>query len=158
MSMHDINQEIEKIRYELSVTIPEELQNSRYSNDVLECSEYSEILTRQTLLSLRLQQLHKRLYGYSNVDKKLIPKDSVGVGSIVTLSDQQTLQSRIIKLISGEITEYIETNVLYEEVTLNSPIGKVIYNKVLGDSITVKTPVGVRYYKIISLKTIHDDY
>ena len=155
-NMHDISTEIERIRYELAVTIPEELRNAMYSGDILDCSEYSEILTRQNLLSSRLIQLNKRLYSQNTFDKKLISKTHVGLGSIVKLSNKTTLRERIIKLICGEISENIEDTIEYEEVTINSPVGKAIHNKSVGDDVIIATPIGIQYYTIISLSTIHD--
>ena len=154
--MHDINKEIERIRYELSVTIPEELQNAMYSGDILESSEYSEILTRQNLLSSRLIQLNKRLNLCNFIDITKISKTSVGVGYIVTLYSRKTDSVRILKIVPGEINDDSENNTSYEEVTLNSPIGKAVLNKCIDDDITVNTPTGMCSYTIISLNTIHD--
>ena len=154
--MHDINKEIERIRYELAVTIPEELQNAMYSGDILDSSEYSEILTRQNLLSSRLIQLNKRVNIQNKFDKKLISRTHVGLGSIVKLSNKNKIYERIIKLICGEISENIEDHIEYEEVTINSPVGKAIHNKSVGEDVIITTPMGTEYYTIISLTTIHD--
>ena len=154
--MNDLEKEIEKIRYELSVTIPEELQNARYSGDILECSEYSEILTRQNLLSLRLAQLNKRLNLRNLLDITKISKTSAGIGSIITLYSSKTDSVRILKIVSGEINDDFEQHNCYEEVTLNSPMGKAVLNKSTGDDVIVNIPSGVCHYTIISLVTIHD--
>jgi transcription elongation GreA/GreB family factor len=139
------------------VTIPEELQNAMYSGDILESSEYSEILTRQNLLSSRLIQLNKRLNLCNFIDVTKISKTSVGIGSIVTLYSSKTDSVRILKIVPGEINDDIETNTSYEEVTLNSPIGQnAVLNKCINDDITVNTPNGMCSYTIISLNTIHD--
>lgn len=156
MSMNDLEKEIEKIRYELAVTIPEELQNARYSGDILECSEYSEILTRQHLLSLRLTQLNRRLDTHQNLNLKKIPRTQVGIGSKVKLLCENTLLERYVQLVSGEISESISSDIEYEEVTLSSPVGKAIYNKCLGDNVLIKTPTKIENCKIIYLLTIHD--
>lgn len=156
MSMNDIEKEIEKIRYELAVTIPEELQNSRYSGDILECSEYSEILTRQNLLSLRLVQLNKRLSAANSIDVNKISRTAVGIGSVVTLSCIRTNNNRVLKLISGEIHDIVSDQTFCEEVTLHSPIGKAVFNKTVGDTVIVNTPNGIFQYTIISLVTIHN--
>lgn len=149
--MTELEKEIEKIRYELAVTIPEELQNATYSGDILESSEYSEILTRQHLLSVRLTQLNKRLHAMAHVNIRNIPRNQVGIGSLITLLCKITNVEHSVKLISSEMSD-----TRCDEITLNSPIGKAIYNKQLYDDVTVYTPSGIKYYKIIGLVTIHD--
>lgn len=151
--MNDLEKEIEYIRQELAVTIPEELHDAMYSGDILESSEYSEILTRQHLLSVRLSQLNKRLHMLKAIDLKSIPRFQVGIGSVITLLCNNTNTQLTVKLISSEVSD-IQSE--YEEITLNSPVGKALYNKGINDEISVYTPSGIKRYKIINLITIHD--
>ena len=152
-TMNDLEKEIENIRYELAVTIPEELQNASYSGDILECSEYSEILSRQTFLSLRLSQLNKRLHDVNSVNIKHISKTTIGIGSTVTLECMGTASIKKIKLVSCEMLDISNS---LGEVTLNSPMGKALYNKTVNDIIRIHAPMGVTSYKILSFSTIHD--
>jgi transcription elongation factor GreA len=150
--MNQLEKEIESIRYELSVTIPEELRNATFSGDILESSEYSEILSRQHLLNVRLWQLNRRLYQNTEININSISRTSIGMGSLVELLCKKTNALRKIRLISNEMTD----DDSYEEVTINSPIGKAINNKHVNDEVTIKTPSGMLYYKILSFITIHN--
>lgn len=152
--MNDLENEINKLRYELSVTIPEELQNAVESGDLLENAEYSEILTRQNLLSIRLLQLTNRLNAIREIDPSTVPKDAVGPGSVVTLECCTTSQRRTVKIISTELSNHDSFD--FEEITLLSPVAKSLYNKKLNDEIAVKIPSGVKRYKIVQLQTIHN--
>lgn len=151
--MNDIEKEIEKIRYELSVSIPEELQNTAYSGDILDSSEYSEIISRQHLLSVRLLHLDKRLHMIKSIDTKTIPRHQVGLGSLVTLVCKHTEFERKVKLIASEMFDEFPE---HEEITMNSPMGKVLCNKSVNDEINVYTPSGIKEYRITGLITIHD--
>lgn len=151
--MNKLEEEIERIKYELAVTIPEELQNATDATDSTEMSDYSEILTRQNLLSIRLSQLIKRLNAVRHVDLKNIPKNSVGIGSLVTLFSVEENTSIKVKIISSEISDSIDE--AFEEITLNSPIGKALLDKQLHDDVLVSAPAGIKHYKIIDLVTIH---
>jgi transcription elongation factor GreA len=151
--MNQLEKEIELIRYELSVTIPEELRNATFSGDILESSEYSEILSRQYLLNVRLLQLSRRLYQNTEVNINSISRTEIGMGSLVELLCKKTNTIRKIKLISNEMSD---GNVSYEEVTINSPVGKAINNKQVNDDVIVQTPSGIFYYKILSFTTIHN--
>lgn len=152
--MNRLEEEIEKIKYELSVTIPEELQNATDSTDASETSDYSEILSRQNLLSIRLSQLVKRLNALHHVELKNISKDKVGIGSLVTLFCQDTNVSFKVKLVSGEISDLLDNNIM--EITVNSPMGKSLYNKSINENVYVRTPGGIKHYKITHLRTIHE--
>lgn len=151
--MNDLEKEIEYIRNELAVTIPDELHEAMYSGDVLESSEYSEILTRQYLLGIRLSQLNKRLHAMKSIDLRNIPKYQVGIGSIITLLCNDTQSEFTVKLVSSELSEeYSE----YDEITLNSPVGKALHNRCVHEQIKVYTPSGIKQYKILQIITIHD--
>ena len=154
IGMKELEKEIEQIRYELAITIPEELKNAMYSGDILESSEYSEILSRQNLLSTRLNQLNRRINANKIIDVKHISRTHVDVGSTVTLSCLATGDSRTVRLV---VTEISDVPTYEEEVTLQSPMGKALYNKTLNDELKVYTPQGIHYYKIISLTTIHEN-
>lgn len=151
--MNDLEKEIEYIRHELAMTIPDELHDAMYSGDVLESSEYSEILTRQYLLGIRLSQLNKRLHVMKSIDLKNIPRFQVGLGSIITLRCVNTGMESTVKLVSSELSDECSE---YDEITLNSPVGKVVHNKRINDQIKVYTPSGIKQYKIIHIITIHD--
>jgi transcription elongation factor GreA len=150
--MNQLEKEIESIRYELAVTIPEELRNATFSGDILESSEYSEILSRQYLLNVRLLQLNRRLYQNTEVNINKISRTEIGMGSLVELLCKQTGKLRKIRLISNELSD----DNSYEEVTVNSPVGIAVNNKRVGDEVIVNTPSGRLYYTILSFTTIHE--
>lgn len=152
--MNRLEEEIEKIRYELAVNIPEELRNATDSTESTETGEYSEILTRQNLLSIRLSQLINRLNVNTHVDLKNIPRDKIGMGSLVKLHCKASHDEFYVKIISSEISDIIDES--YNEITINSPIGKALYNKRIGEETRVITPSGTKEYIIIELTTIHD--
>jgi transcription elongation factor GreA len=147
--MNTLEKEIEKIRYELAVTIPQELSDAMYSGDVLESSEYSEILSRQHLLSLRLSQLTKRLHSAKLPRQSIVSTGCVDVDMIVTLMCTTSNTTRRVKLIATELSDDVLT---HDEVTLNSPLGKVLYNKPANSIISSITPAGKKEYRIIELK------
>lgn len=151
--MNPLEKEIEKIRYELAVTIPEELRNATFSDDILESSEYSEILSRQYLLNVRLIQLNKRVHQVNSLDLNTISHTHVDLGSVVEIQCKHTGKLRLLKIISCEMSDISD---IYEEVTLSSPLGKSLCKKTINDDIIVHTPLGVQHYKIISLRTAHD--
>jgi transcription elongation factor GreA len=149
-----LENEIDRLKYELSVTIPQEMQDAVEMGDLRENSEYTEIVTRQQFAGIRLAQLLQRLSAYKNINIKHIPKDKVGMGSIITAYhvEQQTI--KVFKIVFAEISD--DTSEVYTEITSNSPIGKSLYNKTINEQVIVSLPSGKATYKILELVTIHD--
>jgi len=149
-----LKQEIDRLKYELSVTIPQEMQSAAEMGDLKENSEFSEIVTRQQFAGIRLNQLIQRLTAYKQINLNRIPRDKVGMGSIITVYHVETDATKTFKLVLVEISN--EEPPLYTEITVNSPVGKSLYNKSIGDDVIVLLPNGKATYKIVNLLTIHD--
>ena len=149
-----LENEIDRLKYELSVTLPQEIQDAVEMGDLRDNSEYTEIVGRQQIAGIRLAQLQQRLSAYKTININLIPKDKVGVGSIITVYHVEQKTTKIFKIVFAEITDDIFG--VYTEVTSNSPIGKSLCNKTINEQVTVPLPNGKATYKILELLTIHD--
>ncbi len=147
-----IEREIEKLRYELSVTIPEEIQIATEQGDLRENTEFSAAVTRQHFVGIRLKQLVDRLKAYRSVDLTQIPKDKVGFGSIVKARHLETNTVIHFKIVMADISDEDS----HVEVTLKSPIGKALYNKKVKDEVSVSLPHGKATYRILNITTIHN--
>lgn len=152
--MNDLEKEIENLRHELVVTIPEEIQRALEAGDWGDNSEFSEVISRQTYTGIRLRQLIDRLHAHKLIDLKQIPRNKVGIGSLVTVYQKENKKTIKYKIISLEISNNEFED--YEEVTTNSPIGKALRDKEVDDECTVYLPSGKTHYKIVNLVTIHD--
>src|SRR3954452_7024520 len=93
-----LGEEVEKLQYELNVTLPAEIRKAVELGDLRENSEYKAALERQQFVQARLGQLRQRLSKLSNIDKSQIPTDKVGLGSKVVLEDQKTKSTETYNL------------------------------------------------------------
>jgi transcription elongation GreA/GreB family factor len=153
-NINNLESEIKKLRIELNVSIPEEIQEALESGDARENSEIYSILDRQHIITIRLSQLLNRLSRYKEIDISDIPRDVVGVGSLVHVECVNTYTKKTFKIVSSDISDIFQDD--FEEVTVNSPLGKSLCNKAVNEIVTVKTPNNKILYKIIDLTTIHD--
>ncbi len=146
-----LNEEADKLRYELNVTLPAEIRRAVEMGDLRENSEYKEALERQKFVQARLGQLGERLARLSSIDISQIPVGSVGLGSKVTVQDQDTKEEETFQFVFGDALE-LEDN----HVTMASPIGRAMLGKKAGDLVLLKLPARTRKLRIVELVTIHD--
>jgi len=143
--------EVEKLQYELNVTLPGEIRKAVELGDLRENSEYKAALERQQFVQARLGQLRQRLSKLSSIDPTQIPNDRVGLGSKVVVEDQKSHDTETYFLVFGDAIEFEEGH-----VTMASPIGRALLGKCVGEVAFLKLPAGLRQLKVVDLKTIHD--
>src|SRR3954469_15946454 len=145
-----LGEEVEKLQYELNVTLPQEIRKAVEMGDLRENSEYKAALERQQLVQARLGQLRERLSKLSSIDMSQIPTDKVGLGSKVVVEDQRTSDRETYHLVFGDALEFEEGH-----VTMASPIGKALLGKAVGETTQLRLPTAVRTLKVVDLTTIH---
>ncbi len=145
-----LGEEAERLQHELNVTLPAEIRKAVEHGDLRENSEYKAALERQQFVQARLGQLRQRLSKLSSIDVSQIPDDKVGLGSEVTVEDENDGSRETYSLVFGDSVEFEEGH-----VSMSSPIGLALVGKGVGESTILKLPARVRRLKIVGLKTIH---
>lgn len=145
-----LGEEVEKLQYELNVTLPGEIRRAVELGDLRENSEYKAALERQQFVQARLGQLRQRLSKLSQIDPSQIPTDRVGLGSKVIVEDQRTKARETYYLVFGDALEFEEGH-----VTMASPIGRALLGKAVGEVTQLRLPTMVRTLKVVELTTIH---
>ncbi len=143
--------EVEKLQFELNVTLPAEIRKAVELGDLKENSEYKAALERQQFVQARLGQLTQRVTKLANIDITQIPADRVGLGSRVVVEDEQSKARETYELVFGDAGELQDGH-----VTMGSPIGRALQGKAVGEQAILKLPTKVRRLQIVVLHTIHD--
>jgi transcription elongation factor GreA len=146
-----LGDEVEKLQYELNVTLPSEIRRAVEMGDLRENSEYKAALERQQFVRARLSQLRERLSKLSSIDISQISHDAVGLGSVVEVTDQNTGLKETYHLVFGDSVEFEEGH-----VTMSSPIGRALLGKAVGEVAFLKLPTMLRKLEITKLRTIHE--
>src|SRR3954453_19868639 len=97
-----LGEEVEKLQYELNVTLPNEIRKAVEHGDLRENSEYKAALERQQFVQARLGQLRQRLSKLSQIDVAQIPADRVGLGSQVIVEDEKSGARETYSLVFGD--------------------------------------------------------
>ena len=143
--------EVDKLRHELNVTLPQEIRRAVEHGDLRENSEYKAALERQQFVQARLGQLTQRLTKLSSIDPSQIPEDKAGLGSVVVVEDEATKSRESYYVVFGD-AEFAEG-----QVSMSSPIGRALVHKAVGETAILKLPASVRRLKVVELKTIHEE-
>ena len=147
-----LTDEAEKLRFELNVTLPNEIRKAVELGDLRENSEYKAALERQQFVQARLGQLTQRLSKLSSIDESQIAADAGGMGSRITVEDQDSKEREDYNLIFGDAEDFEDG-----QVTMSSPIGRALLGKKVGEVALLKLPTRTRKLKIVKLATIHDE-
>ncbi len=146
-----LGDEVEKLQFELNVTLPGEIRRAVEMGDLRENSEYKAALERQQFVRARLSQLRERLSKLSSIDVTQIPHDRVGLGSRVVVTDEKSGLKETYQLVFGDAVEFDEGH-----VTMSSPIGRALLGKEVGEIAYLRLPTIVRQLKVTELQTIHE--
>ncbi len=145
-----LQDEIQQLEHELKVLLPKEILNAREHGDLRENAEYKTAKERQSFLQARTAQLHRRLAALNMVNLDRIPRDKVGLGSVVTVLPEGG-EETVFELVVPE-----DADPTIGRISPSSPIGKCLLGHEEGDSVEVRVPSGVRTYEIRKLVTMHD--
>jgi transcription elongation factor GreA len=146
-----LQDEITALEYEMHVELPKEILKARAHGDLKENAEYHAAKERQGMVNARLNQLKQRLSDISMIDFTKIPRDRVGLGSIVVVLDTKREEEITYHLVTTE-----EADAANGKVSTTSPIGRALLGKEVGDEVKVQSPGGVKELEIRKLTTIHD--
>jgi transcription elongation factor GreA len=143
--------EIQQLEYELKVHLPKEILKAREHGDLRENAEYKAAKERQSFLQARVAQLHRRLAALSLVNLDKIPHGKVGLGSLVTVKEEDTGAETVYEIVVPE-----DADPTIGRISPSSPIGKCLLGCEAGDSVDVRVPAGKKSFDITKLVTIHD--
>jgi transcription elongation factor GreA len=143
--------EIQTLEHELKVTLPKEILKAREHGDLRENAEYKAAKERQSFLQARTAQLHRRLAALNMVNLDRIPRDKVGLGSLVTVAVEDSREETVFEIVVPE-----DADPTIGRISPSSPIGKCLLGHEEGDTVEVRVPAGLRTYEIRKLVTMHD--
>jgi transcription elongation factor GreA len=143
--------ELKGLEHELRVDLPREIKTAVAMGDLRENAEYHAALDRQRFVRARIGQLRQRLSELGTMNLEHIPKDSVSIGSSVTLLDLDLDHEIAYELVIPELA-----NLEQGLISIASPIGRGLLGKRLGDTVTIVIPSGQKRFEILELRTMHD--
>ena len=143
--------ELRTLEHELRHELPKEIKRALALGDLRENAEYHSALERQSYVKARMGQLTKRLGELGSFNMDAIPRDRVGLGSKVSLTDIESGAEVRYTLVMND-----DVDTEKGQISIGSPIGRGLAGRRVGDEVTIQIPSGVRKFEILELVTLHE--
>jgi len=127
-------------RPEIAERIRESLSHGEFSEDN---SELDEVKFEQAMVESRVAEL-KGIFGTAHVlEEDMIPTDHVGIGSVVTLLDQEFKDEFSVRVVAS-----IEADPDRDLISSESPMGTALMGSSEKDVVEVDAPSGRKRYQV----------
>lgn len=139
----------ERLKYlknEKRPEVLEKLKIARDFGDLSENSEYDAAKKEQSIVETEIASIEETLRKAVIVGKKDISRDTIGVGSTVTVLDMDFNEKDTYKIVG-----VIESDPDRNYVSNESPIGSSLIGKKIGDIVSFTTPGGEVKMKILKI-------
>ena len=131
-------------RPEIADRIRESQQHGEFSEDN---TELDEVKFEQAMVENRIGEL-KTLFSNAQVlDEASIPSTRVGIGTYVTVSDQQFDDEFEVRIVSS-----VEADPTRDLISSESPMGTALYGHHVNDEVSFSAPEGKKIYKVIAIR------
>ncbi|MDE2489959.1 MAG: transcription elongation factor GreA [Elusimicrobia bacterium] len=141
----------EKLREDLAELMKQKTQTSldigeaREKGDLKENAEYHSAKEKMAEIMGRIGKIQDKLQSAKIIEEMNIPKDTVAIGTTVTLEDSD-----------GEKIEYAlvgedESDPLEGKISVQSPLAQGLLGKKVKETVEVSLPAGPRAFKILKV-------
>ena len=141
--------EVERLTYELTVTLPAAIKAAAELGDLRENADYKSALERQQFVQARLNHLTNRLRELSSIDLSTIPDDRAGFGSWLKVRETGSGDEFEYTIVAGD---YIDLDAGH--ISLASPLARGLIGAREGEEVRVELPAGERVFEVVQLRTL----
>lgn len=143
-----LHEELERLtlvkRPEIAERIRESLQHGEFSEDN---SELDEVKFEQAMVETRIAEL-KSIFGTAQrMVPDQIPTDHVGIGSYVTIADQDFDDTFEVRVVTS-----IEADPARDMISNESPMGTALFGREDGETVVFQAPDGLKKYVIKKIR------
>ena len=144
--LEKLQAELTQLRTEKRREIADRIQQSRERGGTVSNAEYEEAINERSFVEGRIQTLGDMISNAVLIDEERGDRDSVDVGSKVTVKNQQG------KATTYTITGSAESDPAQGKISNVSPIGKSLLGRKVGEVAEVNVPSGKVELEIISIE------
>ena len=122
------------------------IKEARGQGDLSENAEYDAAKEEQAEIEARIALVEKMLRNAEVIDEDYLDKDSIGLGSKVTVLDME-YDEKVEYLIVGST----EADPAGGRISNESPLGMALLKRNRGETVSVEAPDGVIKYQIVDI-------
>lgn len=141
-----LKEEIEHLTNVKLREVAERIKVAREFGDISENSEYDDAKNEQAQVHNRIQQLEQKLRNARVVSTQDQPKDTVSIGSAVTLREPGTKKTREYTIVGSA-----EADPRQHRLSNESPVGKALLGRKKGETVVIPAPRGALEYEIVKI-------
>ena len=145
-SIQKLKDELEYRKAVVRFKINEELKEARAHGDLSENFEYKAAKRNRAQNNGRMRYLD-RMINTATIIVDNTEDDEVGIGKKVTLQFEDDDDLEIFTIVTT-----VDADPLNNMISIESPIGKVIYKRKIGENVLVDSPEGKYTVKIIKIE------
>ncbi len=142
-----LEEELNDLKVVKRAQVVKDIAEARAHGDLSENAEYDEAKNEEARVNSRIMQLEELLANAIVVDEKQISTDTVSVGTVVTVFDEE-YQEEDEYVIVG----YTEADPSKLHISADSPIGAALMGRRVGEVVDAQTPGGVIKLAIRNIK------
>ena len=132
-----LRQELDHLTNEVRPRLAERLRHAIQQGDLSENADYQTTKEEQAFVEGRIRTLQSMLLDAVVIEEGQAPKDYVGLGSRVTVTEDGEDDSETFIIVGAA-----EADPTRGRISNESPLGQALMERKVGDRVTVDAPVG----------------
>jgi len=144
--IRELEEELKTLKVTKRKEIAQKIKEARAQGDLSENAEYDAAKDEQARIEARIVAVEKMLRNAEVIDEEEIDKDTVALGSKVTLYDEEFEEE-----ITYHIVGSAEANPEKNRISNESPLGMGLIGRKAGDAVEIDAPAGIIKYKVLAI-------
>jgi transcription elongation factor GreA len=135
--LEKLKAELEELTTTKRREVAERIKDAREYGDISENSEYDDAKNEQAMLESRIAMIEERLRSATVVNAKDLTTETVQVGSVVNVKDQDSGKSDQYTIVGST-----EASPAEKKLSNESPVGRALIGHKKNEIVTVQLPNG----------------
>ena len=142
-----LQKELETLTTDRRRDVADRIREAREFGDISENSEYDDAKNEQAMLENQIAKLEEQLRAARVIEASEVSRDTVSLGSQVTVEDESGKKSTYMIVGSAEADPLSKP----ARISNESPVGRALLGRKKGEKIDVSVPQGTLKLKVASI-------
>jgi len=142
----ELEEELKVLKITKRKEIAQKIKEARGQGDLSENAEYDAAKDEQARMESRIVAIEKMLRNAEVIDEEELDKETVTLGSRVTLYDVEYQEE-----ITYHIVGSAEANPEKNRISNESPLGMGLIGQKVNSDVEIEAPMGIIKYKILTI-------